>query len=334
VFGITKSKGTPGNKIVRTKAPVSQLQIFPSDGTIRLTWQPPNKATQIIVIRKKGAMPKDINDGDRLKTGNTMNGCVDNDLNNNQKYEYLVVPFFEGIRGENLQGVPTAICGTPRELPPAPGEVSWNVSEQGLDIQWNVVPNCDCKFYISSSPLGKKGVSVEPDDPVFANADVIAACDYSKGRGRYPKLLTKPVYLTPVSRNKYVVLLGDAVLVVPVRNVENFRSERNAGNIYLTWDWGTAEEVLLVYRTDSLPDSLNDKRATQVKVTRAMYQSDLAYAIKRVDDEDSYYFLVSAGASHAGKQLFSAPLQHINPGSGEQTVLKYELIKKRNFLPH
>jgi len=329
-FGITKEKGTAArDKIIRT-ASVSQLQIFSGDGTTRLTWQTPNKAVQIAIVRKKGAIPKDVKDGERLPTGNALNGYVDSNLVNNQTYGYLVAPLFKGTQGEYLQGAAATTSGTPRALPPTPGKVLWQVDEQGLDIQWKVVPNGNFKFYLSESPLGKQGDSLELHAAVFSNATEITACNHSQGRGRYPKLLTKPVYLTPVSKNQHVALLGEAVLVVPVQNVKNFTINRDAGDIILKWDWpDTVEEVLLVHRSDGSPTSLEDEKAGRIVITREIYQNKKGYTIHRAGN-DNYYFLVAATAGPAGQLQTSAPLQFQSIGPAGRTELQYELVRKRS----
>jgi len=326
ILGFTKPKGTFGNKIIRT-VPVSRPQALGEDGRIRLIWQAPNKTEQIIIVRKKGSIPKDIKDGDPLPTGSALNGYVDNNLLNNLTYGYWLVPVFKGINGETLLGSPKTVMGTPRELPPAPGKVEWQVGEQGLDIQWEVIPKSDLRFYLSKLPLGNQGDSRDLNDPVFSSAIEITACDYSKGQGRYSQLLTEAFYLTPVSRNKYVALLGASVRVVPVPNVKNFKSNRIAGTIFLTWDWpDKVNEVKLVYRTNGKPTTLGDDESTRIIVTREMYRKNEAYIIRN-SGSDSYYFLVAA-VSSVEEEQFSTPQKYENIGSGENTILRYEFIKQ------
>ena len=315
---------------VMTVADVSELKTLVDDGVVKLQWRNPPNAVGVKCVRKTGSEPKYLGDGDELSVKGGDQGLVDMGLKNGQCYGYMVVAIFMGPDGKPVPSNGVLCTATPAERPRQLDSLRYKIVDQTAKLSWKPLEGCAVKLLVSQAPIAAAGTFVSESDPIFASSETIRNIDQAHGEGEW-KIPSSGIYfLTPATCKDGMALVGNAFPVMPC--VSNVSVLRRGGGVEVSWDWPSGcNEVLLLWRNDTFPESPTDEAASHATVTLQAYQRDKAHIIAHAGSA-SYYFAAYTIAHVNGRDVFSAPQTYASVGESGRRTLTYRIIKKKAFV--
>ena len=326
---VPSNQGYSGSKAMSTCG-VSKLKATPANNMVKLSWEMPEKAIKIRIYRKLGSDFTKISLGELLEELTPCNGFTDTKVKTGQKYSYIVVPVFNGISGLSEGKFQSAVECVPCTPPSIVVDLRHSNKTSCNCFEWTPSKSGTVKLYISSSPLGTQGESLSITDSAFSRSIEITESDSNRGYAEYRGNLSNVQFITPVSFNNVVGVIGKAIQISNIKDVSNVHLTRTNGKIYVSWDWDSSDkEFCILYRHDKFPASPNDSVAKKVIVTRSLYDMEKAYIVNSVGN-DNYFFSIFRFCNVNGEKKYSSPAQC--KSIGKKTVVAYSFYKRKRWL--
>ncbi len=280
-----------------------KLKIVPGDGALRLSWEVPTRATGVEVWSKRGGVPTARGDGTR-ESHARRDGLSVSDLKNGFVYGYLISAVYEDAKGNRIYSKGVTCNGKPVK-PPSPIrdlrakkiknniQLSWTHPRQGSVLIFHSPKSFECVEgeCLPASALGGLGSQIDV---------------HGKGQVMIPLKFQGTLHVLPVVQVGSVAVMGRAGVVTSISEVKNLKGEVNSGRMYLEWDWPAgARQVLVAAGHEAFPTVPGETGATETVVTKALYDKEGGFVIRKPEKKD-YYFSVFVCAESQGNKIYSS----------------------------
>lgn len=308
------------------------LAIAAGDEKLTLSWKHIPSALGCVIIRKKGAIPRDDKDGEYIRVACNSGSYTDGGLDNEQVYGYRLALVFKDADGREALSDFVSGRGTPLCPPPLLTPTSWQVKATGkaLEITWKGMPSHEVRWYVSSAPLVTSGVLLDANAPQLSAAQEVSQVSQADGRAVYATPFTGVRWITPAVVQGHYVLICEAKQVTSHPGVSNLQVQRSQGRIYLTCNWpDDCDEILVVYGAAAFPAGPDDKNAAgRQTCSKAEYSHKKAVEFSQVGDVP-YYFAVFAKIRGGEGSYYSTGQQVLSVGAGQKQSITYSLHSKK-----
>jgi len=308
------------------------LSISAGDEKLTLSWKHVPSAQGCVIIRKKGAIPRDEKDGALIRAACNSGSYTDSGLDNEQVYGYRLALLFKDIDGKEVLSDFVSGRGTPLCPPPTLPPTSWQVKNTGkaLEITWKGMPSHEVRWYVSSTVIAPPGSLLDTSAPQLSVGEEVRQVSQADGRAVYSTPFTGVKWITPAVIQGKHALICEARQVTSHPGVSHLQVQRSQGRIYLTCNWPTdCEEILVTYSTSTYPTSPEDKNAAGRQMcTKAQYDHKKAVEFPNVGDAP-FYCTVFAKIRSSNGSYYSAGQNVLSIGAGQKQNISYSLHGKK-----
>jgi hypothetical protein len=261
-------------------ADVKDVRVEFRHNEVELTWLPPRGVSEIRVIRKRGAPPKDPRDGDRLAPG--LEHALDRNLDPDEVYYYGIYAIYKMADGR-LFPAPGVVVSARPQPPIPPVEAPRLLQEPSglVRIDWIEPVRGSVRILRTLSPL-----------PLLAGNRLTAAeLEALEGHWIEPTAPDRAYdpdfpreghcYYTPLAAWAGSWTVGHGVALSRVPDPTELCATRSGGGLgsastgiraTLRWRWPpTAGASLVVARQGAPPQGPSDPAAISATITRAEY---------------------------------------------------------------
>jgi hypothetical protein len=322
--GVTSAAGAVASRSVLLLAEVDRLAHRVSDGAIDLTWQPPDNATRVSVVRKEGGVPRGPVDGIVLTPAESGH-LVDRGLVNGRRYGYGVYCQFRDQDGTVLTSRGVTLEATP-ETPPQPVRtmaITTTATSAGFDV----------RLTWQAPGKGEVAVLKSPGEPTLHAGEVTPVDTLSRfgqvmqgERNSLTDHWSKPgvAYYLPLVLFQRMAYVGTAQRWVCIDDIRNLKVQNLGPTLRLQWEWPRdCNDALVAYdRTDWPQPGVRPSTST-LKVTRAEYER-LGYSDLGASGSQDYYITVAAVVQYGGDTITGGGARtHLRLAS--MVTLEYDL---------
>ncbi|MEK7989371.1 MAG: zinc ribbon domain-containing protein [Thiotrichaceae bacterium] len=312
-----------------TNLPEQNITIMPADQSIQMNWQVPPKTYDIEVWAKQGCVPMQRGDGRKLNNVRR-EGFIDNNLQNDVTYGYLIFLIFQDSKGNKIYSHGVKKQVQPTEPPQPITTLTLIKHSRHIDVQWQT----PIKGYVQLFSADTK--------PTYDTGDSIAIKTLSDlgqsipiqraGRSKLSIDFQGVVYLTPVTIQNSLAIVGTCKSVTSIDGVQNLQGSIRYQQLYLEWNWPSgAKKAVVAYRHDTYPKSATDDNATIYIIGLQEYKAKgEAFVIKQAQTQQ-YYFSVFIIADNTKNTLYSEAQHCLINNAGSQEIYYEIRLHKRWF---
>ncbi|MEI8372629.1 MAG: hypothetical protein WCJ35_07325 [Planctomycetota bacterium] len=257
---------------------VARLLSEPDDGRIFLRWEPPSLATSIEVYRKEEAEPKCRGEGSRL-TSVSSNSANDSSLANGKFYGYRVIAVFRGLDGNPVYSRGATIIAVPSKPADPVKDLAAVRKQTEVEAQWTAPDSGLVRVYLADrKPTHGYGDRCTLDE-LDSLGKPLENISSSLARGKLETRQAK--YLVPVTISGSTALIGKAIAINWVDDVEELEVEVRDSRLSARWKWPPGiDTVLVAVRSDHFPEGPNDRLASQKRYLRFEYDRNGGYRMQ------------------------------------------------------
>jgi tetratricopeptide (TPR) repeat protein len=308
-------------------AEIEKVDYETSNGQVTIQWQLPTGCIAVEVWRRQSIAPSHRGEGKQI-TAST-NYLLDTDLQNGQRYGYLLVAKYPHpedstcalySKGVNLLATPVA--------PPEPvKDLSASRNERTVFLTWTMPP-------------GKAQVQIRQAQsiPDITPGQIVSLKNVERfgspiqitasGRAQTTLKTQGRVFFVPLSILSETAVLGNPVTVTTIDEVSNLASQRNSRNIILTWQWPSgASEALVAYHHNYFPKTPGENGATKVRVTRSDHECNHYWELHSATQKKHYFTVFvrdpTADIYSNGESLLET--------MGQGNIVRYQVVVKKQF---
>lgn len=308
------------------------LSISAGDEKLTLSWKHVPSAQGCVIIRKKGAIPRDEKDGVLIRAACNSGAYTDSGLDNEQMYGYRLALLFKDVDGKEVLSDFVSSSGTPLCPPPALPPTNWQVKATGkeLEITWKGMPAHEVRWYVSSTAIAQAGSLLDANSPQLNAAQSINQVSQVDRRAVYSTPFTGVKWITPAVMQGKHALICEAKQVTSHPGVSNLQVQRSQGHIYLTCNWPeNCEEILVAYSAHAYPATPEDKSAAGKQMcTQVQYNHKKAVEFPNVGDSP-FYFTVFAKIKDANGSYYSTGQNVLSISASQKQSITYCLQSKK-----
>jgi hypothetical protein len=307
-------------------ADVTNVVAEAGDGEVALRWQRPPGCETVEVWRATLANPAASGNGVRVPVADDT--AVAQGLKNGVTYRFLIVAVFTNPTGGPVLSAPgVRVTATPVVPPPAVMDLRARKEGQSVFLEWTHPGRGDVQIrcarqapelrpgrILSVAAVGRFGTPV----PVTARGTAQTAF---KDQGR--------VYFIPLSVVGDTAVVGTAVALTSLDDVQQLTSQRQGDAIHLTWRWPAgAAETLVVWRTDTFPTGPDDANSARRVVTRSEYDRSGNWTLRNPARVRHYFAVFVRDGEH---EVYSTGAQVLE-SSGLESLVSYRAVNVRRGL--
>jgi hypothetical protein len=138
-------------------------------------------------------------------------------------------------------------------------------------------------------------------------------------------------HFMPVTMEKDQVIVGKPVKLVATKEVSDLKYDIIDGAIYVEWSWPDGiDRVVAVHRFDWYPESVDDRDATSIVITKKQYDNHSAFIFSGPMAKD-YYLKVFTVCGTGDEIVHSQGVKLLVTGS-DPVPVHYEIKVTRNLL--
>ena len=275
---------------------------------VDLSWETPPNVHSVVVVRTTQSPPTSIREGQRVAENDARSKrVIDRDVQNGTLYYYGIFCQLEDHVGRLHQSVGKVVSATP-EQPPVPIHhltiESTKKDEQHFDItiSWIHEGKGSVVVLKSEQPFPEQANKVLPESELNNYGEIL---QHQRTSVRDSWSKTGVAFYTPVILFQKMAYVGSSQRFACVDNISNLRQQNLGTAIRLHWKWpANCQEVLIAYRTDASPTSINDPHATLLRVNRAQYDNSGHYDLQGTSNQQ-YYMLISAIIDDNGTKVIA-----------------------------
>lgn len=303
-MGVYSKAARPGEPVAVVES-VTGGKAVGGDGSVSLSWEKPQGATEIRVAKYRGDQRPQEPEAYEPVPCTRSDGILIEGLENGACY-WFVVSAGIVLNGRTYLSEPVYLSAVPQKpamplqefvLRQAGGvfRCGWRRSE------WDVA-----LLYSTQQPEYSVGTVYDMDELLgkYGKVDL-----QMKGQteGEFKLDFVGECYIIPAVVNASNVVLNKAVYLSSVPGVRDVSFEQNASGtemyVNFTWPQGL-ERCLLVYRMDTYPGGLDDPYAHQADCSRRQYEASQGVLIRN-PEAGTYYVLVYTYLEKDGRRIYS-----------------------------
>jgi hypothetical protein len=285
-------------------ADVSELHARSGEQSITMRWCPPLGARRIEVWRQTGRLPSRAGDGVKVDDV-TDDSAIDRDLKTDATYGYRVIAFYRSPEGRL---VPTEglTCLVHVSTPPKP-VLDLTVERRGKDllIRWTPPPRGQVQLFAFDGARPPAAGKIIAPSELSTLGDPLAV--QNAGSTQVPAPSHKVFHLIPATLDGSSAVVGKALFVSDLEEVDGLHAEIDDGILSVRWNWRSGlESVVVAVRPDHPPAGPEDPGAVSTRITLGEYErlgcwrSQAPTAIRRV------YVTAYAATKHRGNWIYTA----------------------------
>jgi tetratricopeptide (TPR) repeat protein len=256
-------------------ADVKDVRVEFRQHVVELAWQPPRGVSEIRVIRKRGAPPKDPRDGDRIASA--LDHAVDRTIDPNESYHYGIFAIYKMADGRLFPAPGVVVSARPQPSVSALDAPRLLIEPGlGVRIDWNEPLRGAVKLLRTPGPLPvPAGTRLPANEAEALDGHRIEPA--SPGRAYDPEPPAEGYcYYTPLTVWNGTYMVGHGVALSRVPDPSELRATRAGGTggvrVTLRWQWAAqASATLVVARRGAPPTGTNDPAAIIETVSFADY---------------------------------------------------------------
>ena len=327
-------------------ADVKDVRVDFRPDVIELAWQPPRGVSEIRVIRKRGAPPRDPRDGDRIATA--IDHTLDRNVDPNEVYHYGIYAIYKMSDGRLFPAPGVVVSARPQATVSAleaprlllePG--------RGVRLDWIEPVRGAVQILRTADPLPvPAGTRLPAAEAAALEGRRIEPA--SPGRAYDPEPPTEGhCYYTPLTVWNALYTVGHGVALSRVADPSELRATRAGGGIgggssgirvTLRWQWAAeANATLVVARQGTAPRGTNDLDAITETVSFAEYDRlgcwTFSLPLTTSPDAGPWHIRVYSLADLDGVRSISPGLEPtaatVLPGPNLEVTVSYVLKRPR-----
>lgn len=303
--GPTMSAAAP-SPVATALFEVDDLKVTPDESSVHMTWGKPRSGT-VEVWRRQDRAP--ARPGDGVRVMNVIDsGMDDRGLTNDVPYHYTV---FVGYRmpggsltysaGEQVTTTPSAPA-EPIEFLMAqlmPGDV--------FSLEWEVPEGGEARFYATRAQVPWSKGDMVPLRDIASKASPLAVTPRGDDTGTF-RLADDAIYhIVAVTTKNDMGVIGETTTVSKRKAVEITHIQASGADAIVRFEWPKdCTRVLLAWRADRFPTSAQERGATSMGATKALYDIAHALVVKGLDPHTTYYFSLFALIGEGTASSYSA----------------------------
>ncbi|MDU1845360.1 zinc ribbon domain-containing protein [Niallia sp. FSL W8-1348] len=331
-FGALSSMATAIGPIMRMPE-VEQLKAYPENGGIVLTWKNLVK-TQVEVWKKEGSIPTGRGDGIKLN-GVKGSGVIDNDIESDKQYGYLVICQHKDGNGRFLLSKGKSILTMGVELNPITTYIS-NIA--GNKIELNCLDQIKSKeeifYYVADRPFEAFKFGEVRSYSQLSNK--LAHFSYKQantdGKCVVNIVPSRVNYILPILKSGNLAIVCKAIAVKEIVDVSQLSGKKDAnGSFFLQWSWPKdIEEVLVVYSEQDFPKTPMESGAVQRSCSKTAYDAFNGYKMDNINSFKELYFTIYVGEEVNGEKLYSQGVHFYHTNEKPHEIM-YSIDRKGMF---
>ncbi len=305
------------------------------DGSVRLRWDPPPNASEVIVVRSESAPPRTPADGQPIPVRDT-GQTEDRTVVNGRLYHYGVFAVFHDHTGQPVCAPGAFISVTPEAAPRPVTDLSISArrTASGHDLHLTWTPPDKGAFYLlqSERPAGLRPGQIVPEHELR----LYGALQPAPGRHLALRLPAgRAAYFVPVVVFKKTAYIGPEQYFAGVEDVTNLQAYNDSVALRLTWDWPDGcDRAIVAYAFDRFPEAEGcpGDGAVRLDVARPQYDLQGGVALPNPARED-YHIVVYAVYTRGGQRVVApgqAGARRLVPLKSRISIA-YEIIRPRGL---
>ena len=305
--------------------PPAKVEVVAGEGTVTLRWALPRAAKGVDLRRRRGRPPHCPEDGYVVAAARS--SAVDSGLRNGTRYGYLLRAVYDDPRhsGALVYSAGVKVSAVPSAPPPPVLDLQGTCQGQRVALSWTH-PAPDAEVQLRRAP---RAPATSPGTVLASDTlDELGALVPPAGRGHARASLAEQgrTFFVPVTLRQGAAVLGQAISLTNLREVDSLRGERSGTNLVLTWNWPSGvNEARVCYRSDCFPTQPGEPGTTCALVTRREYDRRGCWEL-RAAARQRHYFSVHTLGEEAG--LHSTGVRCLM-ALGREHKVRYELVPHR-----
>lgn len=313
---------------------VSTLATHVDDQQVTLSWEPPQYAHSIVILRNDQAMPTSIQDGVRIaECPPGRKNFIDRNVQNEHTYYYGLFCQFKNHTGQLVLSSGLSVAATP-DLPPLPID-SLTITSIQTDhthevmIRWKRPERGNAAIIKSAKPLAISAGKVIPESQIYTLGQRLEDRPDSV---KDVWTRTGVAYYTAVVIFQGMAYIGASERFACLDNVTELKHYNTGTAIQFHWKWpASCQEVLISYSPNGWPEH-NDPAATTRHVNLAQYEKLGHYDLPGTQNQN-YYIVLSAVIDQDGAKIPAQGIR-IYTRIGPKLTFKYEIKNRRRRTLH
>ena len=297
------------NARVRNMPEISGVHCEAEDGKLELSWNPVPPESNVILLRKAGAVPANDRDGQKIVLGNVQS-FQDTKLKNDTFYGYRICLEYT-VNGVSCTTTGMIIGGTPRETPKPLSDYTVNKTEDNhFHLVCQSIRGQNIRFFYSAEKLfsQKCGESISAgelekyiDDRKLIEISMLER--FSDGFTF--SLPYGSVYqIVPVTCNEEQAVFGTVQQIYSAAPIQLKSIYEYGKSLQIGFEWPEGiKRIMVQYSTLRYANSANEPGFEYVYYTDREYNSNDQIEIQEIEKK-KYYFMFYAEVLIDGKMVW------------------------------
>lgn len=317
-------------------AEVNDVRVEARSRAVELSWTPPPGASDIRVIRKEGAPPNGLDDGQRLQP--MQDGARDEDVQDDRVYHYGIFAIYRTSEGRLRASRGVFVTALPHA--PVLGVEDLRLSHEAdgrIRLSWEEPARGQVRIVRTSRPLGPRpGERLSAAEAEGLEGHWLEDSAPAAAVDPRPPALGV-CYYTPLTSWARTMTVGVGVPYSRVPDPSELRAVRagNTGRVHLRWRWSPqGAQALVVCKAGSYPLGPDDPESQREVVAEAEYSRQGYAAVTLLPDpRGPWHVRVYSVATLAGERVVSPGLdpsaRTVVPGPLSEVTVSYTLHRPR-----
>lgn len=312
---------------------VTQAQVEVDNQQVKLSWQMPQHAVSVCIIRKDRLRPQNIQDGliiAECEPGQT--SIIDRHVQNNQTYYYALFARFKNHEGRFVIAPGVRLPATP-EAPPdfirtlhIHTQQGTSLAMQEVQLSWTPPSKGDALLLKSSQSLQQYEGKVIAENQLRTLGERL---EEQPGSVVDRHVTSGIAYYTPVVLFKKRAYIGCSFRLATIDEVCNVHWQNLGKVLRLSWDWpANCQEVTLLQNSQQWPQ-FEDTTSNKINVSRTTYDRLGHYDLPGLPNTQ-YYIAIMTLLSQQGEQIPSQGVR-ISARLADIMVISYEIRRPTLF---
>ncbi len=313
------SRGTSNDKPAINYGEIRIKSIETGEGNVQITWETLPYGARVRAWRTRGGIPAYQNSGVEIRCNS--GNLLDEGLENGVTYGYLLcVEYSVGGQTTLTKGVTRT--ATPDAMPQPVDDLEIHFQQGDIfEAAWKAAePGDKVELFYSEGPITfdyGDMVNLTELEKTLTKVQVVSVKKEGckcliPGEGLY--------HVVAVTIKHDTGVIGEKSFASKTKLLQVRETKIVGTNLYILTDWPkNARAVLLLYRADDYPNSVDDKMARSVYIKERVFQKNGALIIKDVEPI-SYYISMFAEIEMGGDIGYSQP-----------TFVEFHNVPKQNI---
>ena len=304
------------------------------DGCVRLRWDPPPNASEVVVTRSESAPPRSPADGQPVPV-RASGQAEDHTPANGRLYHYGVFALYRDHTGRLIYAPGAFISAMPEAAPQPIAELKISAQRTAggheLRLSWPPPTKGTALILQSNRPTGLRAGQVIPEHDLRLHGTLHQG---SGGHLTVNVAANRTAYFTPVVLFRKTAYIGAEAYFAGVDDVTNLQAHNDSVALRLTWDWPAGcQQAIVAYAFDHFPAAEGQGDGAERRdVARPQYDLHGAFFLPHPALED-YHIVVYAVYLRDGRRIVApgqAGARRLVPLKNRVSVT-YEVVRPRRL---